>query len=451
MGTSTTEEEKVEEGRQRWPRRRVLRWALGLVPLAGGGWAAYNWFDGHASGKPEDDPWSDPQLQRAAWTWFSGDRRACHAWLDVLLNGSEPNGPGRLLGACLSMEDGDWTRVGWHAAFPGLRDTPEARLLIALAERRPRAADWRHAFFDVWHSLGKPDFRKSTLLPPPLESNMVLADTGAVWEAADEARRFALGALYPPALTGPRLEWMLEQVRSCSSVPLLMALYVQLLALDAQAPLYQRLVSPVVERLGQLAGSAPTLQLGLVSFLAGSALTAPFSRADLEALEKLVALPEWKQPSSESFFQEMRTLLDGLLPAPGHHAWAMTSLAQGVFLGSLLLQRAQASKALLNEDEQRWLGRLLWDAGTRLREQRSDLELDMGLRLQKNGAELMQHPQGWEQSLAAWMELGRWEDAVKQAAVYRWPLASLQEECCEPRARDERVWMKAFAGGNALP
>lgn len=49
------------------------------------------------------------------------------------------------------------------------------------------------------------------------------------------------------------------------------------------------------------------------------------------------------------------------------------------------------------------------------------------------------------------MELGRWEDAVKQAALYRWPLAALQEDCCEPRARDELAWMKAFVGSNALP
>jgi hypothetical protein len=49
------------------------------------------------------------------------------------------------------------------------------------------------------------------------------------------------------------------------------------------------------------------------------------------------------------------------------------------------------------------------------------------------------------------MELGQWEDAVKQAAFYRWPLASLQEESCAPRARDERLWMKAFAGRGELP
>ncbi|MGZ3457086.1 MAG: hypothetical protein ACXU86_01135, partial [Archangium sp.] len=53
--------------------------------------------------------------------------------------------------------------------------------------------------------------------------------------------------------------------------------------------------------------------------------------------------------------------------------------------------------------------------------------------------------------LGMWVELGRWEDAVKQAAYDRWPLASLQEEACEARARNEHVWMKAFAGKNELP
>jgi hypothetical protein len=349
------------------------------------------------------------------------------------------------------MEAGEWGRAKAHLAFPGLRDTPEGRLLLALAERRPGASEWRHAFFEVWHSLGKPDFRKSTLLPPPLESHFVIADIRAAMNPKAGDRRFALGVLDPETLSYPYQEGVLENVRACTSVPLLMALCVQLLPLHALLPLRKELLPPVVERLGQLAGPAPTLQLGLVSFVAGSSPTAPFSRADLEALEKLVSLPEWKQPTSEAFFREMRALLDGLLPAPGHHAWVLASHAQGVLLGTWLLQRARASKAHLNEDEQRWLGRLLWDAGARLREQRSDLELDMGLRLQLNGSELTHHPPSMEQSIAAWMELGRWEDAVKQAALYRWPLASLQEECCEPRARDELVWMKAFAGGNALP
>jgi hypothetical protein len=349
------------------------------------------------------------------------------------------------------MERGDWSRAKWHLGFSNVRDAPEARLLRELADRRPRAPDWRHAFLDTWTALGRPDFRKSTLLPQPLEWNLLLVDTGPVWESATEAQRFPLAVLHP-ALMEPRQEWALAQVRASQSVPLLMALCQQLHALEAQAPLRQLLLSAVEERLGQLAGPTPrSLQLALLSFLASSSPAAPFERHELETLEKLVALPEWKQPSSEQFFLEMRAFFEGLLLAPGHHAWLVATLAQSIFLGPWLVQRARASKEHLTEDEQRWMGRLLWAAGARLREQRSELELDMGLRLQMRGSELTGHTPSREQCIAAWMELGRWEEALKQAAYYRWPLASLQEESCAPRARDEQAWLKAFAGRGELP
>jgi hypothetical protein len=67
------------------------------------------------------------------------------------------------------------------------------------------------------------------------------------------------------------------------------------------------------------------------------------------------------------------------------------------------------------------------------------------------GSELTQHVPTREDCIARWVELGRWEDAVKQAAYQRWPLVSLQEESHEPRARDERVWMQAFTGQGSLP
>jgi hypothetical protein len=53
--------------------------------------------------------------------------------------------------------------------------------------------------------------------------------------------------------------------------------------------------------------------------------------------------------------------------------------------------------------------------------------------------------------IGLWVELGQWEEAVKQSAYNRWPLASLQEESCEPRARDEHAWLRAFAGKGELP
>ncbi|WNG46898.1 hypothetical protein F0U60_24295 [Archangium minus] len=446
----STEQGTGGERPSRWPRRRVLRWALGLAPVvAGGGWAASEWLGGREVVGTGGDTWSERD-QEAAWFCFAGHPDASFK-VELRFSSPTPNPRARLLRACLSMQEGRWDSARRALAFPEVRNTPEARLLLELAERRPSAPDWRHAFFEAWQALGRPDFRKSLLLPAPLALNYLLADIGAVWGSADEIRRFSLAVLHL-VWAEPRQEWMLEQVRASSSVPLLMALREQLIALEEQAPVRQFLLSEVEARLGQLAGSSPrTLQLALVSFLAGKPLTAPFERRDLEELETLVALPDWKQPASEPFFLEMRALFDGLMPTPAHHAFLLASSAQAASLGSWLIQRARASKAHLSEDEQRWMGRLLWEVGARLYEQRSAVEMDMGLRLQVFGSELTQHVPTRERCIAAWVELGRWEDGLKQAGFYRWPLLSLQEESCESRIRDERAWMKAFAGTGELP
>jgi hypothetical protein len=94
---------------------------------------------------------------------------------------------------------------------------------------------------------------------------------------------------------------------------------------------------------------------------------------------------------------------------------------------------------------------LLYAVGARLREQPSRLELEMGLRLQMSGSELMQHVPTREECIAAWVQLGHWEDAVKKAAYDRWPLAPLREESCAHRARNELAWMQAFADKGELP
>ena len=120
-------------------------------------------------------------------------------------------------------------------------------------------------------------------------------------------------------------------------------------------------------------------------------------------------------------------------------------------VGKALLRRARASKAHLNEDEQRWMGRLLWEVGARLREQRSRLELETGLLLQMYGSELTGHEPTRMDSIELWVELGEWEQALKRAGYYRWPLTALQEESCHPRARDEHAWMRAFARRSELP
>jgi hypothetical protein len=454
----------------------LLRWALGLVPATvGGGWATFRWLDERERRMQEEelgpeDGWEveggrvlrggaekhskSPEAraadlaQKAAWYSFAGHYGAS-TYSNLALQVFPSSAPARLVSACWYMQENAWHVVREDLSASSLRDAPEARLLLEFVDRLPRSPDWRHAFFDSWKALGQPDFRKSTLLPAPIEWNHLNSDSLTQSPPGDDWL-FPVGIVSPGSTTG-REQWMREHVLSCQSVPLLLALREQLLPLEEQAPLRQACLTAVEERLGQLAGPTPRpLQLALVPFLSGTSRSAPFERRELEALEQLVALREWKQPSNEEVFREMRAHMD-VLHGPAHHAWVMTSLAQATSHGTWLLQRARVSKAHLSEDELRWLGRLLYQVGARLREQRSRLELEMGLRLQMFGSELTQHVPTREECIAAWVRLGHWEDAVKKAAYDRWPIGPLREESCVQRARDELAWMQAFAGQGELP
>lgn len=433
---------------QRWSRRHVLRWSMGLTSLlAGGGVAAYNWRE-----QVESEAQAEKYARRAAPFVFAGAPEA-RAEADWALRDDRRYPPGLFLFACIDLELGRWDQVRNTLGVQGLKDTPEANLLLELIARRPGSPDWRHAFFDAWKALGRPDFSKSPLLPEAMGFSNLLDLPERNWNEANEAQRFALVTL---DVTGVRRKedpiWALEQIRSTSSVPRLMALYTQLTAADMDPSIVAVLFADVEKRLLGLAGtSPPTLQLALLSLLKGSTATMPFQRSELETLEQMATIPKWKEPSNEDFFREMRALFDGLLRVPAHHAWRCVFLAQGLSLGLLLHQRAEATKAQLSENDQRWMGRMLWDIGARLREQRSHLELDRGLRLQMFSSEQTHHVPDMEKAVRHWGELGIWEQAIARAACYRWPIPSLQEELYAARARDEATLMTAFAGVGELP
>ncbi|HYO71185.1 MAG TPA: hypothetical protein VEU33_34405 [Archangium sp.] len=441
---------RVAEGTvNRWPRRRLLLGALGLVSAAAvGSQLALDGFD-EEKASADEDPWA-ALSQQNLWLCFAGHRGA-YSFLDQLL---QPpiywtNAPVRLIRACLYLEHGSLDAMRRDLRWPEVKHTPEAALLLALAERRSRSPDWRHAFFESWVGLGRPDFSKSPLLPAPVE------DAHIVPLVPDEKMPLAGPQGLPLLTVIPEqdgfLEWGPGEVRTSDSVPLLMALRERLVLLGAQTPARQQLLPVAQARLSQLTGATPsTLQLALHAFLAERPPESLFQLRDLEALEPLVSL-EWKQPSSELFFQHMRESLKDVLLLPGHHAFLLATWAQAVSLGEELHRRARASAAHLNENERRWMGQLLWEVGTRLREQQSRLELETGLRLQIYGSELTGHSPTRMESIDLWVELGRWEEALKRSGFKRWPLASLHEEACEPRARDEHAFLKAFAGKSGLP
>ncbi|MFY0572089.1 hypothetical protein ACN28E_50805 [Archangium lansingense] len=158
----------------RWSRRRLLLGALGLVSAAAvGSQLALDGFD-EEKASADEDPWANLSQQRI-WLCFAGHRGA-YSFLDRLLHPPihRTNAPARLMRACLYLEHGSLDAMRHDLRWPEVKHTPEAALLLALAERRSRSPDWRHAFFESWDALGRPDFSKSTLLPEPVEDTHLL-------------------------------------------------------------------------------------------------------------------------------------------------------------------------------------------------------------------------------------------------------------------------------------
>ncbi|NMO15516.1 hypothetical protein HPC49_25600 [Pyxidicoccus fallax] len=446
---ATPEVEPSSGPQRRRTRRQLLLWALGLTPiLAGGGLTTFRW-----KRKAEEEARAAPLTQAAAYYLFANHPEA-GIHIEKALRESSTYAPALLLRACAELEAGNEAAARSTLAHTSLRDTPEAKLLLELATRRPDSPSVRQAFFDAWKALGHPDFTKSALLPEPLEQDILLADPEASYERANEAQRFALNVLTLDSCHKKCLFEIDGQFMKTTSVPLLVSSHEQVNR-GSEWNLRELMLPSVLYRLRELTGPSPrSLQVALLFFfhaLDERRPSALFNRGDLATLEKLLSIPEWKPVSNEQHFREMRALFDGLLDAPGHHAWRMVFLAQGPSLGMKLVRRAQASKDQLTDDEQQWLGRLLWEYGKRVSQERSHVELDLGIRLQRVGSELSRHVPDKEEVVDRWMELVSWEQAMARAGCYRWPLPSLQEDFYAARARDEDSWMKAFAGVGTLP
>lgn len=429
------------DGRE-WTRRRVLRWSLGLLPMvAGAGWAVSSWLD-ERERRQAENAWLTSVTRDASFYVFCG--RLDEYSLRELMQRGRHHAPLQLLVACWFTHLGEWDLSLRSLASQELKDTPEASFLRALVQRRPQASQWHQVFIEVWRSQGMPDFRQSVLLPSAVRWNDVMADTVAAWDSPPATRRLSLVGL-DPLLASSHPEDVRALIRDCPELPLLLALREDFHGFDPGEPLRLSWLPVIEERVSQLAGASPrTLQLALRSFLAGSPSTQSFTRVDLENLEALVSLSVWKQPPSEQTFLALREQLADLA-APGHHAALLTRHAQSASLGIWLLARARASQSVLNDEDRRWLGRLLWTVGARLREQHSLNEVETGLRLQLLGSEWTQHGPSRDDCIDWWGTLGRWQDDLARSGFARWPLAALHEESAASRTRDELAWVRAFA------
>ncbi len=392
---------------------------------------------------------------RAARAAATGDAATARAALAEALKLAPEHAPALFVQACLALEAGNDAEAGdalekLEDAAPGSR---ELKLLQRLRElRRTPGTSWQQAFREAWVALGRPDFQKSRLLPgaTPLPPDPTDAEAEqAAWKRAtsDEAKlMLALGARKLDAEKGL---FLLSQVPKLEDPALYLAVMDALRGDALPESSHAEARKVFHDTLVKLAAAHPrSMQLQLLLLLGDTEQGSVLSAAELAALEKLAALPAWRENSFADLYQHARKVLKDA-GAPDASAMAMTAAARSVMeRGSWVLRtRNVGTRGELPPEGVKRLGRINRDIGSRMLEQPTLAERMNGLQLIRAGTQDMEEEIGRKLALA---QIEALEAAIKEfqkTELARWPLHSLTEELLELTTRDEPAYLLSFAAG----
>lgn len=361
---------------------------------------------------------------------------------------------GRFSRACHALEAGnlDSAAQDLHALREANPELAEVRLLeslLTLRRERP-SLGWLDAFVQAWNSTGRPDFSDSRLLPrqfPPENSSSeeaVLRTGSAETELmlalsqAPNAERASLISQHLRQLDPPELIFAANDALQHESLPK---------ALRAQASRALR------ARLSELTVASPrAMQYPTLLLVSGSSPGAPFTAQDLQALETIAALPDWRETDFHMLYQHgLRHFEAAGNSQPASAAFMLAVMSLASEPASLLFRRTEASRETLSPTDLHRLGDALWRIGSRLAEESTLLERMLGTRLMMEGAGLSGDESRIQQASALREEAAAASSAMRQAAPERWPLRSLSEAHLNAMTRDEVACMLRFVPPSPAP
>lgn len=392
--------------------------------------------------------------QRAAQAATAGHlERAREAAMQALALAPE-HASALLVLACIALEEGDAreatsTLNRLKAAVPLRKEPLLLERLLAYRQQVPKSP-WTQAFSAAWTEAGRPDFETHHLLA---ELDLEARDMQAVhelWRGSSARDTRLMLALVSQPMTSEQAHWLLQQVPALDDVALYLAAF-NVLCHEALPESFLAQAMPVLRRrLSQLTEAHPgSMQLHLLSQLAGTHEEAPFENHDLAALSTISALPAWRENALvETFLAARQIFLSAGLTHAG--SWASTVAALTVAdRGSLLLRkRAKATRRGLALRSRHSLGRVLSQVGARMAEESTLLERTLGLLMMQQGAEDQQDAIALAEAGTLLEEVHAAQRAWRQAAADRWPLHSLTEEVQEATARDEAAYLRGFMGSH---
>jgi hypothetical protein len=360
----------------------------------------------------------------------------------------------RFVRACDALEAGnlDGAATDILALRETLPERPEPRLLeslLALRRTRPDLG-WRDAFLQAWHGLGRPDFRESPFLQDAPEPRPTGPSPEQTWRKELSAeQRFVLALSMRPE--AGRARAILQQLPVLAPPELLVAAVEHLQREELPAALRAQARTTLRARLTALSADYPeSMQLRALLLLEGTDSKTPFTPRELEELEALSQLSDWRQTRFLSLYRYALGHFEATgvsLPENYAYTLAVMSLVSPVPL--LLQQRLDASRDTLTPAERQRLGEALWRIGSRLSDESSILERLVGLNLMKKAATTLEDDARLLQATELLAEERATYADWQRAETMRWPLPSLKQVMIDAAMSDEVAHMRAFRAPNA--
>lgn len=351
--------------------------------------------------------------------------------------------------ACAALDAGnlDSAASDIRTLRQALPERPEPRLLeslLALRRTQP-GLGWRDAFLQAWNGLGRPDFTDSPWLQEDPEPRAEGPDPEEVWRRELSAeQRFVLALSLSPEAGQARA--IFQHFPEHAPPELLVAAADYLDRDKLPASLRAESHTALHTRLGELSASHPeSMQLRALLLLEGTDAKAPFTPQELEELDALSQLPDWRETGFLALYQYARSHFEATgVSQPEDRAYNVAVAALMGPVPLLLHRRTEASRGTLTPPERQRLGEALWRIGSRISDESSVVERLMGLSLMKKAATELGDPlrllQATELLDSERATYGAW----LSAATVRWPLPSLRQEMIDAAMNDEVAHMHAF-------
>ncbi|MFY0584108.1 hypothetical protein ACN28S_66160 [Cystobacter fuscus] len=354
--------------------------------------------------------------------------------------------------ACAALEAGDLDGAAGHILTlrQTLPESPEPRLLeslLALRRTRP-SLGWREAYLQAWNGIGRPDFRDSFLLPEKQQESEPFTATPLekLWKKELSAEQRFLLALAMQPVDAEQARALITYLPKLTTLELLNPIAEDLKSDRLPAPLRDQLRAALRARLAALSTEHPeSMQLRALLLLEGTSERAPFTAREIQELEALSLLPDWRQSDFLSLYQSTLRQFEAIGVSPAdNHAYTVSVLALAGTAPWLLQTRAEASWDTLTPTERQRLGEAMWRIGSRLSEESSILERFVGLNLMKKAATALGDEERLRQATEWRAEAQAIYTARQAADPHLWPLPSLRTEMFESAVRDEVALMRAF-------